>query len=54
MTFNLRNKDNYLWNAMITVLVLTLHSSVQLKLNGDVKWTVTRTQKQKPVRNKTA
>ena len=37
MTFNLRNKDNYLWNAMITVLVLILHSSVQLKLNGDVK-----------------
>ena len=34
--------------------VLTLHRSMQLKLNADVNWTVKRTQKQRHVRSKTA
>ena len=53
MTFNLSDKNNYEMSWPLSS-VLTLHRSVQLKLNADVKWTVKRTQKQRSVRNKTA
>ena len=47
ITFNHSNKDNHPWNDMITALMLTLHSSAQLKLNSDVNWTIKLSQKQK-------
>ena len=50
MTFNLRNKDNYLWNAMITVL----NANFAQASATQTEWTVKRPQKQRPVRNKTA
>ena len=54
MTFNLSNKDNYLWNAMINVLSANFSQVVRLKLNADIKWTVKHTQKERHERNKTA
>ena len=54
MTFNLRNKDNYLWNAIINVLSANFSQVVRLKLNADIKWTVKHTQKERHERNKTA
>ena len=55
MTFNLSNKDNEIYEMPWPLSsVLIFHSSVKLKLDADVNWTVKRTQKQRHVRNKTA
>ena len=55
MTINLSNKDKSIYEMPWSLSsVLTLHRSVQLKLNTDLKGRVKRTQKQKPVRNETA
>ena len=54
MTFNLSNKDNYVWYIMITVLSDNFARVSATQTECWCKWTVKRTQKQRPMRNKTA